>query len=99
MCKPGFHCTKCALGSSHRVTLLEPSPKLLRHKTAIEVAGVCVAEKMLSTQKERQSVRREDDLDRVRNLEREIVRVDEEIDKRVYVLYGLTEEEIKIVEG
>jgi len=44
-------------------------------------------------------VRREDDLDRVRNLEREIVRVDEEIDKRVYVLYGLTEEEIKIVEG
>ena len=44
-------------------------------------------------------MRREDDLDRVRNLEREIVRVDEKIDKRVYVLYGLTEEEIKIVEG
>ena len=41
----------------------------------------------------------EDDLDRVRNLEREIVRVDEEIDKRVYQLYGLNEEEIKIVEG
>ena len=37
--------------------------------------------------------------DRVRNLEREIVRVDEEIDRRVYVLYGLTEEEVKIVEG
>jgi len=50
-------------------------------------------------QKERQSVRHEDDLDRVRNFEREIVRVDEEIDKRVYQLYGLTEEEIKIVEG
>jgi len=30
---------------------------------------------------------------------REIVRVDEEIDRRVYILYGLTEEEIKIVEG
>jgi len=44
-------------------------------------------------------VRREDDLDRVRNLEREIVRVDEGIDRRVYVLYRLTEEEIKIVEG
>jgi len=29
----------------------------------------------------------------------EIVRVDEESDKKVYVLYGLTEEEIKIVEG
>jgi len=58
-----------------------------------------LVEKMLALQKERQSVRREDDLDRVRNLEREIVRVDEEIDRRVYVLYGLTEEEIKIVEG
>ena len=44
-------------------------------------------------------MRREDDLDRVRNLEREIVRVDEEIDKRVYVLYGLMEEEVKIIEG
>jgi len=53
----------------------------------------------LKLQKERQSVRREEDLDRVRNLEREIVRVDQEIDQRVYVLYGLTEEEIKIVEG
>jgi len=31
---------------------------------------------MLALQKERQSVRREGDLDRVRNLEREIVRVD-----------------------
>ena len=40
-----------------------------------------------------------DDLDRVRNLEREILRVDEEIDKRVYVLYGLTKEEIRVVEG
>jgi hypothetical protein len=58
-----------------------------------------LVEKMLALQKERQSVRREDDLDRVRSLEREIVRVDEEIDRRVYVLYGLSEEEIAIVEG
>jgi len=43
-------------------------------------------------------VKPEDDLDRVRNLEREIVRVDEEIDKRVYVLYGLMEEDVRIVE-
>jgi len=57
------------------------------------------AEKNQNIPKERQSVRREDDLDRVRNLEREIVRVDEEIDKRVYVLYGLSPDEIKIVEG
>jgi hypothetical protein len=55
--------------------------------------------KARALQKERQSVRREDDLDRVRNLERQIAQVDAEIDQRVYALYGLTEEEIKIVEG
>ena len=54
---------------------------------------------MLALQKERQAVRLEDEFDHVRNLEREISGVDIEIDKRVYVLYGLTEEEIKIVEG
>ena len=36
--------------------------------------------------------------DRVRNLGRKVSRVDEEIDKKVYQLYGLTEEEIQIVE-
>ena len=56
-------------------------------------------EKMLSLQKERQSVRREDDLDRARSLDRKIVQVDEEIDRKVYELYGLTEDEVKIVEG
>jgi hypothetical protein len=60
---------------------------------------VKLVEKMLALQKERQSVRREDDLDRVRNLERQIAQVDAEIDQRVYQLYGLTEEEIRIVEG
>jgi hypothetical protein len=60
---------------------------------------VRLVERMLALQKERQSVRREDDLDRVRNLERQIAQVDAEIDQRVYALYGLTEEEIKIVEG
>ena len=44
-------------------------------------------------------MRREEDLDRVRALERQIAQTDDEIDKRVYELYGLTEEEIKIVEG
>ena len=56
-------------------------------------------DRILELQKERQSVRREDDLDRVRNLERQIAQVDAEIDQRVYALYGLTEDEIKIVEG
>jgi hypothetical protein len=60
---------------------------------------VSLVEKMLALQKERQSVRREDDLDRFRNLKRQIAQVDAEIDQRVYVLYGLTEEEIRIVEG
>jgi hypothetical protein len=54
---------------------------------------------MLSLQTERQSVKPEENLDRVRNLEKQIALVDEEIDQRVYVLYGLTEEEIKIVVG
>ena len=33
------------------------------------------------------------------DLARRIARVDREIDRLVYELYGLTEEEIKIVEG
>ena len=60
---------------------------------------VKLVEKMLALQKERQSVRPEDEYDRVRNLERQIAEVDAEIDRRVFVLYGLTEEEIKVVEG
>jgi hypothetical protein len=39
------------------------------------------------------------DLDRVRGMERQIKQVDEEIDGRVYELYRLTEEEIKVVES
>jgi hypothetical protein len=73
--------------------------QIIEPQTAIEGAGIQLVEKMLVLQKERQSVRRENDLDRVRNLERQIVRVDEEIDRRVYVLYGLSPNEIKIVEG
>ena len=45
------------------------------------------------------SARREDDLDRVRNLERQIAQVDAQIDQRVYALYGLSPDEIIIVEG
>ena len=37
--------------------------------------------------------------DRARKLDHEIASVDAEIDSLVYELYGLTEEEIKIVEG
>ena len=58
-----------------------------------------LVEWMLALQKERQAVRSEEDLDRVRNLEREIARVDDEIDQRVYELYGLSPDEIRIMEG
>jgi predicted type IV restriction endonuclease len=61
--------------------------------------SLLLVEKMLALQKERQSVQREDDLDRVLNLQKQIAQVDAEIDQRVYALYGLTEEEIKVVEG
>lgn len=60
---------------------------------------VQLVEKMLALQKERQAVRPEDDLDRARTLNREIEKTDAEIDRRVYSLYGLTEDEIKIVEN
>jgi hypothetical protein len=35
----------------------------------------------------------------IEHLQRQITRTDHEIDKLVYELYGLTDEEIKIVEG
>ncbi|MEW6028508.1 MAG: N-6 DNA methylase [Chloroflexota bacterium] len=58
-----------------------------------------LVERMLALQKERQSVRAEEDLDLVRKLERQIAEVDAEIDRRVYALYGLTAEEVQVVEG
>ena len=58
-----------------------------------------LVERMLALQKEPQSVKPEEDLDQARAIDKQIKQVDEEIYRRVYVLYGLTEEEIKIVEG
>lgn len=66
---------------------------------ALHTEIVKLVERMLALQKERQAVRPEDDLDHARKLDRQIKDVDSEIDQRVYRLYGLTEEEIKIVEG
>ncbi|HXQ32961.1 MAG TPA: Eco57I restriction-modification methylase domain-containing protein, partial [Anaerolineales bacterium] len=88
-------CTKQYVGQLpiHSIGFDKPAEKSAHDEI------VQLVEKMLALQKERQSVRREDDLDRVRNLERQIAQVDAEIDQRVYALYGLTEEEIKIVEG
>jgi len=88
-------CTKQYVGQLpiRRIDFGKPAEK----STHDEI--VKLVEKMLALQKERQSVRPEEEFDRVRNLEREIARVDEAIDKRVYALYGLTEDEIKIVNG
>ena len=78
---------------------LKAIAQLIKPKNIIEISGIQLVTKMLALQKERQSVRREEDLDRVRNLERQITHVDAEIDQRVYALYGLSPDEIKIVEG
>ena len=77
----------------HRIDFVDPSEK------ATHDAIVALVERMLALQKERQSVRPEDDFDRARALDNRITEVDAEIDRRVYELYGLTEEEIRIVEG
>ncbi len=60
---------------------------------------VKLVEQMLALQRERQSVRPEDDLDDARSLDKQIKDTDIEIDKRVYKLYGLTEDEVKMVKG
>ena len=88
-------CTKQYVGQLpiHRIDFDKPSEKSAHDEI------VKLVEKMLALQKERQAVRPEDDLDRARSLDKQIASVDEEIDQRVYKLYGLTEEEIKIVEG
>ena len=77
----------------HKINFDNPVEKLVHDEIAKLV------EKMLALQKERQTVRPEDDFDRARNLDHEIEKMDAEIDKRVYSLYGLTEEEIEIVKG
>lgn len=60
---------------------------------------VKLVEEMLALQKERQSLDPGKHFDEIRDVERKIAHVDEKIDQRVYQLYGLTDEEIRIVEG
>lgn len=88
-------CTKQYVGQIpiYQIDLYNPAEKSAHDEI------VKLVQKMLALQKERQTVRPEDDFDRARNLDREIEHIDKEIDQRVYALYGLNEEEIKIVEG
>jgi hypothetical protein len=77
----------------HRINFDDPAEKSAHDEI------VKLVEKMLKLQKERQSVSPEEDYDLARNLDRQIAEVDAAIDGKVYELYGLTEEEIRIVEG
>jgi hypothetical protein len=56
-------------------------------------------ELILALHKERQALDPAAHFDEIRELQRRIQRLEDEIDQHVYQLYGLTEEEIKIVEG
>jgi type I restriction-modification system DNA methylase subunit len=77
----------------HRVNFNDPTEKAAHDEI------VSLVEKMLSLQKERQSFTSKLYEDEIREVERKITHVDEEINQRVYRLYGLNEDEIKIVEG
>jgi type I restriction-modification system DNA methylase subunit len=56
-------------------------------------------EEMLATQKERWSLDPGRHFDEIRELDKRIAMFDERIDQLVYKLYGLTQEEIKVVEA
>jgi hypothetical protein len=60
---------------------------------------VALVEQILALHKERAPLDPSQHFDEARKLDRRIAEVDDEIDRRVYALYGLTEEEIRIVEG
>ena len=87
-------CTKQYVGQLpiHRIDFANPAEKTAHDEI------VALVEEMLKLQKERVSMRPEDSYDEVRRLEHKIAEVDAEIDRRVYILYGLTEEEISVVE-
>jgi adenine-specific DNA methylase len=88
-------CTKQYVGQLpiRRIDFTNPAEK------AAHDGIVKLVEEMLALQKERQSLNPGKHFDEIRDVERKIARVDEEIDQRVYQLYGLTDEEIRIVEG
>ncbi len=60
---------------------------------------VTLVEKILVLNKEHQALDPAQHIDEMRSLDKRIAQVDAEIDRQVYALYNLTEEEIRIVEG
>ncbi|MCK4731037.1 MAG: hypothetical protein KAT65_01140, partial [Methanophagales archaeon] len=74
----------------HAIDFSNPTEKAQHDKL------VTLVETMLKLQKKYHDAR----MDRDKELyERQIKIVDEQIDRLVYDLYGLTEEEVKVVEG
>ncbi|MBI5934554.1 MAG: N-6 DNA methylase [Chloroflexi bacterium] len=88
-------CTKQYVGQLpiRRIDFTNPAEKAAHDEI------VSLVEKMLALQKEKQSYTSKLYDDEIQAVERQIAHVDEEINQRVYRLYGLTEEEIGIVEG
>jgi type I restriction-modification system DNA methylase subunit len=74
----------------HRINFSDPAEK------AQHDAIVALVEEMLAVQKDYAEAEREKE-DRRHALKRRIEAVDAEIDRAVYALYGLTEEEIRVV--
>lgn len=82
-----------ALIPVHKIDFENPASKVAHDEI------VKLVEKMLVLQKDRQAVRPEDNLDIARNLDRKIKEVDTEINEKVFKLYGLSDEEIRVVKG
>ena len=73
-----------------------PIPKLdKRNKNELSI----LAEKILQSNQELDKIDPILDKEEYEENKKEIEKIDKEIDQRVYRLYGLTAEEIKIVEG
>ena len=83
-------CTLNKLLNQLNMDFSNPAEKVQRDKL------VTLVETMLELQKKHHDARMERDKELY---ERQIKIVDVQIDKQVYDLYGLTEEEVKVVEG
>lgn len=88
-------CTKQYVGQLpiYRIDLTKPNEKFAHDEIARLV------ERILVLQKERLTVTPLEAFDHARDLDREITDTDSKIDTLVYNLYGITEEEKKIIEG
>jgi hypothetical protein len=73
-------------------------PLILCHRETAHDAIIGLVEEILDLQKLRQKAEAGKE-DKRFALQKRIQELDEEIDRRVYELYGLTEDEIKVVEG